>query len=144
MASAFFARNVLAAENAVPTKAQPNASATNTVTAAVMPIGDPFAMRRLADGDGFVSARPAAIPPGIRVVGILSIVGKPSVGALAIPGSKSLHFVQEGEIIQMDTPAGVDAKGATGSQLYLLVKSITASQIEIAPQTRPQDVRIYR
>jgi hypothetical protein len=44
----------------------------------------------------------------------------------------------------VDHAAGSEAKDAVGSQLYLLVKSITKSQIEIAPRTRPHDVRIYR
>ncbi len=109
-----------------------------------MPVGDPFAMRGLAEGDGFVSAGPAAIPPGIRVVAILAVAGKPPVGALEIPGSTSLHFVREGDVIQVDRPEESEAKDAVGSQLYLLVKSITKSQIEIAPRTRPHDVRIYR
>jgi hypothetical protein len=109
-----------------------------------MPLGDPFAMRGLAEGDGFVSAGPAAIPPGIRVVAILAVAGKSPVGALEIPGSTSLHFVREGDVVQVDHAAGSEAKDAVGSQLYLLVKSITKSQIEIAPRTRPHDVRIYR
>jgi hypothetical protein len=109
-----------------------------------LPAGDPFAMRGVADGEGFVSAAPAAIPPGIRVAGILVVAGKPPVGALSIPGSKTLHYVREGEVIEVDRPAGGEGQGMTASQLYLLVKSITPSQIEIAPRTRPQDVRIYR
>jgi hypothetical protein len=109
-----------------------------------MPLGDPFAMRGLAEGDGFVSAGPAAIPPGIRVVAILAVAGKSPVGALEIPGSTVLHFVREGDVVQVDRAAGSEAKDAVGSQLYLLVKSITKSQIEIAPRTRPHDVRIYR
>ncbi len=108
------------------------------------PKGDPFAMRGVADGDGFVSAAPAAVPPGIRVVAILAMVGRPSVGALAVPGSKNLHFVREGDVIQVDRPAGSASASATESHLYLLIQSITPSQIEIAPRTRPQDVRIYR
>ncbi len=107
------------------------------------PVGDPFAMRGLADGDGFVSAAPAAIPPGIQVVAILAVAGRSPVGALSIPGSKSLHFVREGDVIQIDRSAGKTG-GTTDSQLYLLVKTITRAQIEIAPRTRPQDVRIYR
>ncbi|HOE61836.1 MAG TPA: hypothetical protein PK576_09360, partial [Kiritimatiellia bacterium] len=109
-----------------------------------IPVGDPFAMRGLAEGDGFVSAGPAAIPPGIRVVAILAVAGKSPVGALEIPGSTVLHFVREGDVVQVDRAAGSEAKDAVGSQLYLLVKSITKSQIEIAPRTRPHDVRIYR
>jgi hypothetical protein len=109
-----------------------------------IPAGDPFAMRGVADGDGFVSAGPAAIPPGIRVVGILAIAGKSPIGALSIPGSPNIHFVREGDVVQIDRPAGSATAGATDSQLYLLVKSITHGQVEIAPRTRPQDVRIYR
>jgi hypothetical protein len=109
-----------------------------------IPIGDPFAMRGLAEGDGFVSAGPAAMPPGIRVVAILAVAGRPPVGALSIPGAATLHFIREGDVIQVDPPEETAAKGAAGSQLYLLVKSITHNQVELAPRTRPQDVRIYR
>ena len=95
------------------------------------------------DGEGYVTAKLESIPSGIQVAGILTAEGRPSVGALLIPGSKSLHFVQEGEIIQLDSTAS--APGTSfGSQVYLLVKTITDHQIEIAPQARPQDVRIYR
>jgi hypothetical protein len=107
------------------------------------PLRDPFAMRGEADGDGFVSAGVAAIPSGIRVVAILSVEGRSSVGALSIPGSKGLHFVQEGEVIQLDSTA-TSTETPTAAQLYLLVKSITDNEIEIAPRARPQDVRVYR
>jgi hypothetical protein len=120
-----------------------NAVANVRPTAPRIPVGDPFAMRGLADGDGFVSAGPAAIPAGIQVIGILAVAGRSPVGALSIPGSKSLLFVREGDVIQIDRSAGKTG-GNTDSQLYLLVKTITHAQIEIAPRTRPQDVRIYR
>lgn len=120
------------------------ASATNVPAEPKIPVGDPFAMRGLAEGDGFVSAGPAAMPPGIRVVAILAVAGKPPVGALVIPGADTLHFVCEGDVIQVEHPEGAAVKGAADSQLYLLVKSITHNQVELAPRTRPQDVRIYR
>lgn len=108
------------------------------------PLRDPFAMRGTgADGDAYIHAGLASIPPGIRVVAILSMEGKKNVGALSIPGSPHLHFVREGEVIQLDT-AGAGPGAASASQLYLLVKSITENEVEIAPQARPQDVRIYR
>ncbi len=109
-----------------------------------VPTGNPFAMRGMGDGEGFIIDSPASIPPGIVVVGILSVGGKKPVCALSIPGSKSLHFVRENDVIRVDRAGTGGAKGATDSQLYLLVKSITHDQIEIAPRTRPQDVRIYR
>jgi hypothetical protein len=117
---------------------------TNAVSSPGIPPGDPFAMRGTVDGDGFVSAGSAAIPTGIRVAGILVVANKKPVAALLIPGSQSLHFVTEGEIIQVDRVALAGNPAATGAQLYLLVKSITANQVEIAPRTRPQEVRIYR
>ena len=110
-----------------------------------IPDGDPFAMRGgVADSDGFLNVGPVAIPPGIRVVGILALADKAPVGALSIPGSKNLHFVHEGDVIYVDQSISGKVNTASDSQLYLLVKSITHSQIEIAPRTRPQDVRIYR
>ena len=132
-----------------PPKTATNVAAVGTAdapTAASLeePFRDPFAMRAGAgDGDAYIHAKLEAIPSGIEVVAILTAEGRPSVGALAIPGSKSLHFVQEGETIQLDS-AGTTAGVPVGTQIYLLVKSITANQIEIAPQARPQDVRIYR
>jgi hypothetical protein len=107
------------------------------------PLGDPFSMRASVGAEGFVGAAPHGIPRGIRVVGIIAVAGGAPVGALEIPGSPNLHFVSEGDIIEIDQPAdGED--GARPAQLYLLVKSISHKQIEIAPRTRPQDVRIYR
>ncbi|NCC52174.1 MAG: hypothetical protein EOM20_13285 [Spartobacteria bacterium] len=106
--------------------------------------GDPFAMKGASDGDGFVSAGPASIPSGIRVVGILALKDKPPVGALTIPGSPNVHFVSEGDVIQFERADPNKTTAVSDAQLYLLVKSITCTQIEIAPRTRPQDVRIYR
>jgi hypothetical protein len=131
------------AEDGVSGGAATNAVEGSRPAEARIPAGDPFAMRGLADGDGFVSAGPAAIPAGIRVAGILAVSGRSPVGALSIPGSKSLHFVREGDVIQIDRSEGKTG-GTAGTQLYLLVKTITLGQIEIAPRTRPQDVRIYR
>ncbi|AKJ64833.1 hypothetical protein [Kiritimatiella glycovorans] len=133
------------ATNAVEKAAPAGTAAAEVTPPPRMPTGDPFAMRGLTDDEGFVSAGPAALPPGIRVVGILAVAGKEPVGAISIPGVKNLYFVREGDIVQVDRAAGGGAAaGATDAQLYLLVKSVTASQIEIAPRTRPQDVRIYR
>lgn len=129
---------------AEPAVAAPAAEApTGDAPEPERPFRDPFAMQGDADGDGYVNAGVAAIPSGIRVVAILSVEGKSSVGALSIPGVKGLHFVQEGEVIQLDPTAS--APGMPSSpQLYLLVKSITDNEIEIAPRAKPEDVRVYR
>jgi hypothetical protein len=117
---------------------------TNAAPPARIPSGDPFAMKGAMDGDGFVSAGAAAIPVGIQIAGILAVANKPPVAALSLPGSKSLFFVREGDVIHVDRSGPVPAKGAADAQIYLLVKSITNNQVEIAPRTRPHDVRIYR
>jgi hypothetical protein len=107
------------------------------------PFRDPFAMRGGSGEDEYVAADVGAIPQGIRVVAILSVEGKPSVGALSIPGAHGLHFVREGEVIQLDV-AGKATGAPPTQQLYLLVKSISDEEIEIAPRARPQDARVYR
>ena len=119
-----------------------DASAAGATVEPERTLRDPFAMRG-GDDDGYVGAALSSIPAGIRVVSILSVEGKPSVGALSIPGAKALHFVREGEVIQLDV-AGGTAGMPSASQLYLLVNSITDNEIEIAPRARPHDVRVYR
>lgn len=133
-----------AAAQAGPAVMAPGAEAPNSGTAEPeRPFRDPFAMQGDVNGDGYVNAGVAAIPSGIRVVAILSVEGKASVGALSIPGFKGLHFVQEGDVIQLDT-AGTSPGMPSAAQLYLLVKSITDNEIEIAPRAKPEDVRVYR
>lgn len=116
------------------------------------PPGDPFALRGAESGEsGFVSVAPASLPPGIRVVGILTPRQGGPVGVLDIPGAQSLHFVREKDVIQFEASDGARAAsraGASGSQsigpIYLLVVSISENQVEIAPKARPQETRIYR
>jgi hypothetical protein len=129
----------------VQTPVQPGRSA-QPEPPAQMPVGDPFTMRGGSGDAGFVSAGTGALPKGIRVKAILQVEGSEPLGALLIPGVKNPFFVREGDVIQIDRPSGVNAASAalTDSQLFLLVRKVTPELIEIAPQTRPQDVRIYR
>jgi hypothetical protein len=107
--------------------------------------GDPFAFRGSSgDADGFVNVPQTALPPGIRVVGILKPSDGAPIGAIAIPGQDSLHFVRAGDVIQIDPVANVPSASGQTAPLYLLIVSVTAEQIEIATRLRPQDARIYR
>lgn len=116
------------------------------------PPGDPFVLRGAESGEsGFVSAAPASMPRGIRVVGILKPRQGDPVGVLDIPGAGALHFVRKGDVVQFEPkdetrPVArpeVSAPQASG-HIYLLIVSISESQIEIAPKARPQETRIYR
>lgn len=118
---------------------------------AVRRLHDPFEMRAGAvDDQGFVSAGLVSLPPGIRVRGILAVRGREPIGAVEIPGMPDIFFVRSGDVIQVDFPGdhGREAPGGrpapAGQPLYLLVQSVTADEIVLAPRTRPQDTRIYR
>jgi len=107
--------------------------------------GDPFTFRGTGgDDDGFVNVSQAVLPPGIRVAGILKPSGREPVGAIAIPGQASLHFVRTGDVIQIDSGSKNLSGTAQTGPVYLLIVSVTAEQIEIATRLRPQDARIYR
>jgi hypothetical protein len=96
---------------------------------------DPFAMQPYS-GDMLLPASESTLPEGIQVVGILSLKGGARIGVLKIPGASDYHFVKKDDLVQ------VQSKGQR--QLYLQVQKIHADSIEIAPYTRPEDVRIYR
>lgn len=111
---------------------------------------NPFEMRGGKEGDsGFVSAAFVDLPPGIRVLGILVVKGQNPIGVLEMPGMPDVFFVKSGDVIQIEF-SGRSGKTDTGisgiahRQLYLLVQSVTAQEIVLAPQTRPQDSRVYR
>lgn len=133
------------------------------------PPGDPFALRGTGTEEGgFVSVPPAALPAGIRVLGILTPGSGEAVGVLKLPGANTLHFVREGDVLQYEpvpvrrrvTPAGgeqrtrdTEPRGARqfesaisspANPVYLLIVSIGENQIEIAPRARPRETRIYR
>ncbi len=115
---------------------------------------DPFAFQAPAAGSGgLVAAPPGAVPAGIRVLGILAMDGQPPMAALALPGKEHPVFVRENDVIQIDeTPAANrPRRGAEdplareeSRQLYLLITRVTASEVELAPRTRPEEIRIYR
>jgi len=133
-----------AKENKSPTRSNPAGKADIA--------GNPFAIHRPADSsEEFVPASDDRIPHGIRVVAILVVKGREPLAVLSLPGSAHLHYVRKGELIQVDDqrPAGksrIEDKQSDqrGSPVYLLVKSVDAKQVEIAPRTRPQDARILR
>lgn len=111
---------------------------------------DPFKMRsgQLNKG-GLVAASSAAFPSGIRVLGILAVKGSDPVGVLQIPGMRDTFFVKSGDVIQVDISEhgewlAADKHSSAYRQVYLLVKSVTADEIVLAPRTRPQDYRVYR
>ena len=114
--------------------------------------GNPFAIHGPADSsEEFVPASDDRIPPGIRVVAILIVKGREPLAVLSLPGSPHFHFVTKGELIQVEDhapsgkPRGTDRQNVQGgTPVYLLVRSVTAKQVEIAPRTRPQDARILR
>lgn len=116
------------------------------------PPGDPFAFRASGmEADGFVSVSSTALPPGIRIVAILMPRNGEAIGVLEIPGAKALHFVREGDVVQLESQPGARAaprtatdSPGTATPTYLLIVSVSENQIEIAPRARPQDTRIYR
>lgn len=109
---------------------------TNRVEAVSSLLQDPFSMHPQGRAE-FMAVSEAALPPGIHVVGILALKNGHRIGVLKIPGEQDVHFVSEGERIQVQQTTSKDP-------LYLLICSITNDAIEIAPRTRPEDVRIYR
>jgi hypothetical protein len=125
---------------------------------------DPFAFGPVVEGEDFLPTSRAQVPAGIRVVAILHVKGKKPLAVLDIPGSHSgdLHYVREGDVIQIDAPAGAnpqprikEAKSSPGGDsgtavsrstehFYILISKISANQVEVAPRTRPQEARILR
>ncbi len=110
------------------------------------PLNNPFEMR---GDEGFVNAGLVNLPAGIRVLGILAPKGRDPVGVIEIPGMPNVYFVKSGDVIQVEFNEHGNKKvaGATVApqrQIYLLVQSVTSDEIVIAPQTRPQETRIYR
>lgn len=131
-------------------------------------LSDPFSMRGANfGGDDFVPTGSAALPPGIRVVSILTPRDGEPIGAISIPGEDDLQYVREGDVVQVefservthpsrteartgrrdaDTPrtATFRQQQETRRTVYLLIVSVDADKIEIAPRARPSDTRIYR
>ena len=113
-------------------------------------LNNPFEMRGGSGQDqGFVNAGFVNLPQGIRVRGILAPKGRDPVGVLEIPGMPNVFFVKSGDVIQVEfkeqgNKRSAGAAAAVKRQVYLLVQSVTPDEIVLAPQTRPQDTRIYR
>jgi hypothetical protein len=100
------------------------------------PLQDPFAMQSYS-GNMLLPARNYTLPEGIKVVGILAVKGGSCLGVLKIPEADDYYFVKEGDLVQVPQQKGQ-------KPIYLQVQAIRADSIEIAPYTRPEEVRIYR
>lgn len=110
---------------------------------------DPFAFQAPQPGTGgLVAAPPGAVPAGIRVLGILTVEGRDPMAVLSLPGKDAPVFVRQNDVIQMDEPPprgrAVSVDAESNRQVYLLITRVTEQEVELAPRTRPEDIRIYR
>jgi hypothetical protein len=109
---------------------------------------DPFAFQSPEAGTGgLVAAPPGAIPAGIRVLGILTVEGRDPMAVLLLPGKDAPVFVRQNDVIQIDEPpsrARAVSEAESNRQVYLLITRVSDQEVELAPRTRPEDIRIYR
>jgi hypothetical protein len=105
------------------------------------PRQDPFTYERRG-GDGFVQPADAAIPTGIRLLGVIVMQGEKPIAAIRVPASDDVLYVREGSVIQIASRA--QAGEQQSEAVYIYVNRITVDEVEVSPRMRPDYVRILR
>jgi len=143
----------------------PTTTAAPAVSSAVVPTGikNPFAYNTSDNDQGLIPVSAGRLPPGIRLATVLILDNGDAIAALRLPGEDGPVFVRVDDLISVDfrqEPAapkhGTRSKDGARSAaaltttatdqvpVYLLIKSITATGVEVAPRVRPTEVHLIR
>ena len=118
-------------------------------------IRNPFAYSASEHDQGLIPVDTDRMPTGIRLAAVLIKSDGDTLAALRLPGEAAPVFVRVDDLISVNlqTPAPAKAASAKTSTampmmerttVYLLVKSITATGVEVAPRVRPSEVHLIR
>lgn len=120
-------------------------------------IRNPFAYSATEHDQGLIPVDTSRMPTGIRLAAVLIRNNGDALAALRLPGESAPVFVRVDDLISVNLQAPEPAKTKAASQrsstiipmterttVYLLVKSITATGVEVAPRVRPSEVHLIR
>lgn len=130
-----------------------NAHTTTTTGAAIK---NPFAYAT-PNGDELIPVSTGRLPTGIRLASVLIFDNGDAIAALRLPGEKAPVFVRVDDLISIDAghetlnpkaearPAAATPVMPTHEPpLYLLIRSISATGVEVAPRVRPTELHLIR
>ncbi|MGI5923883.1 MAG: hypothetical protein ACOX9E_08065 [Lentisphaeria bacterium] len=131
--------------------------AADSATAAAPPAGirNPFAYSATEHDQGLIPVDTDRMPAGIRLAAVLIKSNGDALAALRLPGEEAPIFVRVDDLISVNLSAPAAAKSASAqaktviapaerTTVYLLVKSITTTGVEVAPRVRPSEVHLIR
>ncbi|NLZ63418.1 MAG: hypothetical protein GX902_06370 [Lentisphaerae bacterium] len=123
-------------------------------------IRNPFAYSAAEHEQGLVPVDTDRMPTGIRLAAVLLKSNGDALAALRLPGETAPIFVRVDDLISVNLQASAPAKTTSAkttsaktstaismterTTVYLLVKSITATGVEVAPRVRPSEVHLIR
>lgn len=118
-------------------------------------IRNPFAYSATEHDQGLIPVDTDRMPTGIRLAAVLLRDNGDALAALRLPGETAPVFVRVDDLISVNLQASTPAKTASAktstaipmterTTVYLLVKSITATGVEVAPRVRPSEVHLIR
>lgn len=118
-------------------------------------IRNPFAYSATEHDQGLIPVDTDRMPTGIRLAAVLLRDNGDALAALRLPGETAPVFVRVDDLISVNLQAPTPAKTASPktstaipaverTTVYLLVKSITATGVEVAPRVRPSEVHLIR
>lgn len=136
------------------TSAQNTSDETNATPPATG-IRNPFSYSAPDNDQGLIPVDAGRLPAGIRLAAVLIINNDDILAALRLPGETAAVFVRVNDLIsvnfQNEAPTKKDSlrsstaiSVAERAPVYLLIKSITATGVEVAPRIRPTEVHLIR
>lgn len=137
--------------NATPAAPSPNRNPVPTATASVERIKNPFAYDRTDNDQGLIPVSTGRLPRGIRLATVLLLGNGDAIAALRLPGEETPVYVRVDDLISVDFHRDEATKKKTASPtvassepVYLLIKSISATGVEVAPRVRPSELHLIR
>lgn len=137
----------------LPTAAQSSAAANSSTTGISAQIKNPFTFNVTDNDQGLIPIGTGRLPQSMRLATVLILDNGDALAALRLPGETAPVFVRVNDLISVDFPhqgtANKDsALAATTAPeqapVYLLIKSISATGVEVAPRVRPTEVHLIR
>lgn len=116
-------------------------------------IRNPFSYNATDNDQGLIPIGTGRLPQGMRLATVLIQDNGDALAALRLPGETAPVFVRVDDLISVDFQRdGAEKKDRAPSKaampdqspVYLLIKSISATGVEVAPRVRPTEVHLIR
>lgn len=137
----------------LPASAQNSAASSPGKPASSERIKNPFVFQTTDNGQGLIPVGTGRLPQSMRLAAVLISDHGDALAALRLPGESAPVFVRVDDLISVNFPdAGTVEKARARSTatvpeqapVYLLIKSISATGVEVAPRVRPSEVHLIR